>query len=350
LIIASSGPAITFDRSTEVAETNRLRAQIHQWRKRDAAWGGIAAAGSSKHAQRLRAQVQLAACTFHDLSIVGPSGCGGEEIARRIHLTTASTNSPESRPKSLASPGPLVVVEGPLMDAELLEASLSPAAAFLGDERKAVVGQSCTILIRGLDDTALDVQSRIEQFLSAHAGSVRLIGLLSSSVEQASRQEKLTAGLAGRLEVLSLRVEALAARVEDIPLIAAALVDSRHVNNHSTAERLNRAALDRLVLYPWPGNFDEIDSAIRQAMAACTGPAIGPEHLPLAIRSFQVSEPVRQKEAIEQDLDRALEQYELRLIKSALDAAKGNRSEAARMLGISRARLLRRIDESEPGT
>ena len=144
-----------------------------------------------------------------------------------------------------------------------------------------------------------------------------------------------------------IRVESLASRTEDIPLIASALVDTRHVSNVGPAERLNRAALDRLTLYPWPTNFEELDAAIRHAMSTCAGPAIGPEHLPLAIRSYRPHEPVPAKESLDQNLDQAMERFELRMIKSAIEAAGGNRSEAARRLGISRARLLRRLDEPE---
>jgi DNA-binding NtrC family response regulator len=153
--------------------------------------------------------------------------------------------------------------------------------------------------------------------------------------------------LAAKLDVLSISIDSLASRVEDIALIASAMVDSRHAMGVGTAERLNRAALDQLVLYPWPSNLDELDSAMRHAVAACTGPAIAPEHLPLAIRSYRPGEPVVPIEPIEPDLDRAVERYELRLINAAIEAAAGNRSEAARKLGISRTRLLRKLGESE---
>lgn len=344
LVLASTGPMIASDRTPELVELNRVRAQVHQWRKKDALWGGIAAAGSSQVAKRLRAQIQLAAGTRHDISIIGPTGCGSESIARRIHAATRVTGDHVGQG---IVPVPLVAIDGPLMDAELLEASLSPAAAHLGGDRVDDDPRFCTLLIRGLDDTPLDVQQRIELFIAAHDGSIRLIGLLSTGVDEAIKENKLTAAIAARLEVLSIRIEALASRVQDIPLMASAMVDARHVSGGGPAERLNRAALDRLVLYPWPANFDELDAAMRLAMTACPGHAIGPEHLPLAIRSYQAGEPVRSKEPIEHDLDSALERYELRLIRAALEASAGNRSEAARSLGISRSRLLRRIEESQ---
>lgn len=347
LVLATTGPEIALQRVPDIVELNRVRAQVHQWRRRDASWGGIAAAGSSQAAKRLRAQTQLAAATRQDLSIVGPPGCGSEAIARRIHAATKVAADDSGRDFGAA---PLVAIDGPLMDAELLEASLSPAAAHLGGERVETDSRSCTLLIRGLDETPLDVQQQIELFVAEHLGSVRLIGLLGINVDEAVEANRLNTALAARLDVLSIRVDPLASRVQDIPLLASAIVDARHTGGAGPAERLNRAALDRLVLYPWPANFDELDAAMRMAMAACTGPAIGPEHLPLAIRSYQPGVPARTTEPIEQDLDRALERYELRLIRVALEASGGNRSEAARRLGISRSRLLRRLGEPEQGS
>ena len=72
------------------------------------------------------------------------------------------------------------------------------------------------------------------------------------------------------------------------------------------------------------------------------GETIAAEHLPLAIRSYRPDENPRSSPV---SLDDAVERYELRLINEAIEGAGGNRAEAARWLGISRARLLRRIDE-----
>ncbi len=105
--------------------------------------------------------------------------------------------------------------------------------------------------------------------------------------------------------------------------------------------------MDQLLIYPWPGNFEELDAAVRHAAATCRTAAIEPEHLPLAVRSFRLN-PVRSKPVIvEGNLDEELRRFELKKIHEALDAAEGNRSEAARLLGISRARLIRRLDDPE---
>jgi len=103
--------------------------------------------------------------------------------------------------------------------------------------------------------------------------------------------------------------------------------------------------MDLLLLYPWPDNFEELDAAIRHAVSACRSATIVPEDLPLAIRSFRVrfAQPPVPPEG---NLDEALRRFELDKIRQSLEVAAGNRSEAARRLGISRARLIRRLGES----
>lgn len=344
IIMASSGDPIAMKSDADAVDVARLQTRIHQWRKRDSAWGGIVAAGSSRASKRLRAQIQLATSTRQDISVVGPTGCGSEVIARRIHAGFKIGNN---GPRAISEP--LIAIDGPLMDAELLEASLSPAASHLGGDSERTEPPMVTLVLRGLDETPLDVQQRIEQFISEHGSSVRLMGLLRNSVDETSQEGTLIAHLAMRLDVLSIRIDAFASRAEDVPLIASAIVDSRHATGQGSAERLNRAALDRLMLYPWPGNFEELDAAMRHALSVCHGSAIGPEHLPLAIRSYQPGEPKRQDELLVSDLDKAMERYELKLIQAAVDASGGNRSEAARKLSISRARLLRRLGDAEAG-
>ena len=98
-------------------------------------------------------------------------------------------------------------------------------------------------------------------------------------------------------------------------------------------------------IYPWPNNFVELDQAIRHAVRRATGQSIGIEHLPLAIRSYRPGEKPALASGAAVSLDDAVERYELRLINEALEAAGGNRAEASRRLGISRARLLRKIDD-----
>lgn len=335
LILAISGareqpPA---DEGLQLAKD--VRARLQQWRRQHAAVGLVAAAGASPQAVRLRQQMQLAAATRQHLSIIGPRGCGGEAVARRIHAALPPAALPQA-----ASSDPLITVDTPLMDAELLEATLSPGAAHLGGDTQ----RTLTLVLRGVDESPLDVQQRLFEFATQHGTAVRLIGLLTGRPSQQQEPAVLAPALGLALSVLEVEIAPLASRPEDIALVAAALVDQRHAAGGTTAQRISREALDRLLLYPWPNNFEELEAAIRHAASACRGEVIEPADLPLAVRSFRLHPKKSARRVVETTLDDALQRFELEKIAEALDIAGGNRSEAALLLGISRGRLIRRLD------
>lgn len=334
-VVGTSGAIVAAVHDVDLESASAIRQRLEPWRRQQSTSGLIIAAGSSPDALRIRSQIQLAASTRQSIAIIGPPGAGGESVAKRIH---AIGN------RSGRDADPIMVVETPLMDAELLEATLSPAAAYLSRGNHA----SVTLLLRGLDESPHEVQDRIIDFAAGASGSVRLAGLLSESpaVERDSVAKKLTAKMALAMSIFELRLPALADRAEDIPLIATALVENRHALGKCMAERLSRAALDRLLLYPWPHNFEELDAAIRHAGSVCRASTIGPDDLPLSIRSFRSHGVSKPKPIVTSNLDDAMRDFELRKIHQALQVADGNRSEAARLLGISRARLLRRLDDS----
>jgi transcriptional regulator with PAS, ATPase and Fis domain len=128
------------------------------------------------------------------------------------------------------------------------------------------------------------------------------------------------------------------------------MLDTRHAAGEGPAERINRAALDALVVYPWPHNYEELENAIRHSIRTATGSVIASEHLPLAIRSYQPGSTPKRAKHTKLSLDDAIQRYELRLITEALESADGNRAEAARRLGISRARLIRRLEDRSPSS
>jgi len=376
-VMAVTGSRAENRRDDEVEASELLRQRLESWRRQHATSGLIVAAGSSAHAIRIRSQIQLAASTRQSLAIVGPRGSGGESIARRIH--------------SLGTRGgervdPIILVETPLMDAELLQATLSPAAAHLGPSAAHLgpaaahlgpsaahlgpsaahlgpsaahlgpsaaylgrgTGAAVILVLRGLDESPHEVQDQIVDFAAGSNGSVRLIGLLSDSpqIGLEASQTPLSAKMALAMSIFELRLPAIADRADDIPLIATALVENRHAAGKCIAERLSRSALDRLLLYPWPENFEELDAAMRHACSVCRTSAIGADDLPLSIRSFRSHGVTKPRAIVATNLDDAMRDFELRKINQALQSADGNRSEAARLLGISRARLLRRLDDS----
>lgn len=339
LAVAGSFAETPSDPAVEAAVT--LREQLDSWRRHHGAVASYLTVGDSRIARRIANQVRVAESCRGDLLIVSPPGCFADSVAESVHTR--------------AAPGePIVWIEGTLMDAELLDASLGAVMPHLTDSEN----HHATAVVRDIDQTPADAQLRLGEHLRQFGWRLRLIAVSSEAAsvrnlkadsdEQALALEPGAAlgidnSVADRLCAMRVVLEPLASRVTDIPLIATAMLDRRKAAGETRADRFARATLDALVIYPWPDNFRELDQAIRQAARACTREVITPENLPLAIRSYRpnTSVPVEQQHI---DLDQSVAAYEMDLILRTLDAAEGNRAEAARRLNISRARLLRKLD------
>lgn len=325
----------------------QLRQQLDGWRNHHRTLAEGVVVGTSRAATRVQNQVRLAEAVRSDVLISSPPGCFSESLAISIHSRSAAGEAS-------------VTIDGPLMDAELLDASLATAIAHLADNDR----NTATAIVKEMDQTPPDAQSRLAEHLKQFGKRLRLIAICGATPKIATKEETSEADrflsldqsaapgvipeLADRLCGLAVQIEPLAGRVTDLPLIATAILDRRRAGGDGKADRYSRAALDAMVLYPWPDNFRELDQAIRHAARACRGDVIGPEHFPLAIRSFRPHES-HPAERMEIDLDAEVEHFETTLIRETLDACDGNRAEAARRLNISRARLLRKLDAMNQG-
>ncbi len=332
--------------ASEIKQAVEMRQRLDAWRSRHASIATIATAGLSSSARRMRTRIALAASTRTDIAILGPRGCGAYSIATRVHQQSA--------------PGePLVHVDGPLMDAELLDATLGTVIGQLSESQSA----QATVLVSELDDTPIEAQHRLGELLTTFSSRLRLIGLCNQmpkllreplreadeNDDEVTLDEENSVGLHPKLidvlSALSIEIEPLNRRVEDIPVLATASLDALLAAGEGQAERFGRAAIDALVVYPWPGNFDELQSAVRHAMKAAPHESIAVEHLPLAIRSYRPGAETSSTAERSVSLDDSVKRYEQKIVLEVLQASNNNRAEAARRLGISRARLLRKLDE-----
>lgn len=289
--------------------------------------------GDSVWAVRLQRQVEAAAQTTTHVTLHCPRGGGGEMLARLIHI------------KRPAGQDNLLKVAGALMDAELFDAATGGLVNRMLDNSF----ESASMLISDLDQMPLDAQQRLALLLHNHGARLQVFA--TTMVLSKQLASVLLPELASQLGLIEITVPPLRDRIEDLPAMSAAMLHRRHVAGESSARQLGREALDRMVAYPWPGNYEELDAAIRGAARQCNGETIRVEHLPLAIRSFGQVESASvdsEQHAIKiVPLDRALADAERKYITAALRKAGGNRAAAARLLEISRGRLLRRIDQLE---
>lgn len=287
--------------------------------------------GESVWAIRLQKQIEAASLTTSHVTLHCPRGGGGEMLARQIHA-----KRPDARDD-------LIRVAGALMDAELFDAMTGGLVNQLLED----ASTCAAVLILDLDQMPLDAQQRLALLLHNHGSRLRVFA--TTMVPSKELAGVLLSELAAQLGLIEISVPPLRERIEDLPAMAAALLHRRHAAGETSARQLGREALDRLVLYPWPENYEELDAAIRGAARQCNGETIRVEHLPLAMRSYgHVDSTTGESDQLAAKiipLDQALADAERSYIKTALERAGGNRAAAARLLEISRGRLLRRIEQ-----
>jgi hypothetical protein len=287
------------------------------------------ALGNSLWAARLQRQITAAAQSKAHVTLYGPTGSGCEHVARAIHRRPQTTRDD------------LIRVAGSLMDAELFDATTGGIVSqFLehGENR-------ASLLIVDLDQMPRDAQQRLALLANNYGPRLRLF--CTATIAPNQMLSKLVPDLAIGLGEIEIYLPPLADRVEDIPMLAAALLHRRAALGETTARQIGREALDRLVLYPFPQNFEELDAAIRGAARQCRGETLRVDDLPLAIRTHgrpEAESPEKQKDSRVTPLAIALADAERRCIEAALAHAQGNRAAAARLLEISRTKLLRRIE------
>jgi two-component system response regulator AtoC len=171
---------------------------------------------------------------------------------------------------------------------------------------------------------------------------VRLIAATNRDLASLVREGKFREDLYYRLNVVQIRLPSLRERKEDIPLLANAFLKEICERDGKAFRPLSPDAIDCLLQYDWPGNVRELKGAIDSATTLSTGQQIAARDLPLTVRGR--AEMLLPREAAPQDQVN-LHENERRLIMRALDECSGNRTEAAKKLGISRRTLHRRLRE-----
>jgi DNA-binding NtrC family response regulator len=298
--------------------------------------------GRSPAMARLKQEIAKAAASSAPLLIEGGSGAGKELVAREVHALSPRRDEP------------FVAVSAAALASGIVEAELfgHAAGAFTGATaaREGLLAEAGagTLLLDGVDEMPGDIQAKLLRVLEG--GEVRPVGggasvKLRARIIATSRRAlgplvrsgEMREDLLYRLAVLTISVPALRERAEDIPLLADHLL-RRHAKDRRPP-RLTAAALDALVKYPWPGNVRELENELRRLLVVGVDP-VDVGALSPAIRR---GEPASQKELstglYERIRGRTMDEIEKAAILAALRASDGNRSQAARILKVSRRAL-----------
>jgi two-component system, NtrC family, response regulator AtoC len=171
---------------------------------------------------------------------------------------------------------------------------------------------------------------------------VRLIAATNRDLAALVREGKFREDLYYRLAVVQIRVPPLRERKEDIPLLANTFLKEICERDGKAFRPLSPDAMEALMRYDWPGNVRELKGAIDSGVTLATGNQITVRDLPLTVQGASGGLPLR--EVGNQDFVN-IHDNEVRLIMRALEESGGNRTEAAKKLGISRRTLHRRLKE-----
>ena len=279
--------------------------------------------------------------------ILGETGTGKGLIARAIHA------------KGPAAGGPFVEVNCTTLPRDLIEAELFgyEKGAYTGaTESKpglAEAAEGGTLFLDEVGDLPLSAQSKLLQLiehktarrlggLRTRAISMRIIAATNRDLDELSDAGAFRQDLLYRLKVLPLVLPALRARGDDIRLLAEYFGQVFSQKYHTKGQRLTPAALAALGRYHWPGNVRELAHVIERAVLLNDGPGIGPELFNLPPRPHSHAPSF---EGVDGLAGLSLEEVERHLIAQALEASRGNVSEAARKLGLSREALRYRLQK-----
>ncbi|MEE3369520.1 MAG: sigma 54-interacting transcriptional regulator [Planctomycetota bacterium] len=285
--------------------------------------------GESEKLHRVRAQVLLASDSKTHVVVVGNHGSGSETVARAIHYAGSTEEQV-----------PVLPLASELFDGELLKSTIT---AFMSRERTKWEAMVPSILLLNADLLATDAQQELLDLLRLPQCKLRVITTTSRCLLALAAREAFSHDLALRLSSLVIELPPLASRMRDLPLLAQQFLEDANRQEGRQLSGISLEAMDCLAAYPWPGDVDELRELIQESAIVAEGPQITVADLPTAFH--QAIQPatsgVNAFKPVE--MDQFLAEVESRLIRETLEAAKGNKAQAARWLRMSRARLLRRI-------
>jgi transcriptional regulator with GAF, ATPase, and Fis domain len=301
--------------------------------------------------------VQRVGRTDATVLVRGETGVGKELVARAIHAA-----SPRRA-------GPFVVVDCGAIAAGLIESALfghergaftGAVRAALGAFRQAAGG---TIFLDELGELPLELQPKLLRVLQERevhpVGAdrpepidVRVVCGTHRDLAAAAAAGSFRSDLLYRLQVVEIAVPPLRARKADIPELATAFLEEAAARSgRAAAKRLAPEALALLLAYDWPGNVRELEHALEAAAVYAEGDEIRAADLPIAEKHWRRQgeqalaggRRAGEGEAAATGLKQTLEELERDRLVAVLAAHGGNRSAAARVLGLSRGALLRRL-------
>lgn len=307
--------------------------------------------GKSEKMRRLVEMTRAIAASEATVLIAGESGTGKEVVARMIHQ-----NSPRAGK-------PFIPVNCAALSETLLESELygHEKGAFTGADKRREgrfqAADSGTIFLDEIGEMPPPMQAKLlraiqEREIQRIGGDrpikvdVRIIAATNRDLAAEVEAGRFRQDLFYRLNVVTLDLPPLRERIEDIPVLAVHFLREFAEKNNKRVKGFTPSAMDRFLKYPWPGNVRELENAVERAVVLLVGEYVSERELPPTIASVALD--AAPGPASFNGL--TLEEIERLAVRTALSESKGNKSEAARRLGITRKTLQAKLAQPSPET
>ncbi len=330
-------------------ESRRLREKLR------GAQGSGPLIGQSPEMEKLFRILSKAAHSSHPVLISGEAGTGKELIARSIHFN------------GLQASKPFVPVDCGSLVPALVESELfgyvkgAFAGALRAREGLLAASEGGTVYLDEVGELPLDLQSKLLRALQERvvrpvggtqtaALAVRVLAATSRNLPALVEQGKFRKDLYFRLNVVSLRVPPLRERQEDLPLLAQHFLE-RAKREHGMTHMFSDDALRAMLAYDWPGNVRELENAVERACALSSGPVLHMGDLPTQLhhlrtthREAAMADAKAQEENAESRIV-SIAEMERQAILGTIRQLKGDKLMAAKLLGIGKTTLYRKLKE-----
>jgi two-component system response regulator HydG len=329
----------------------RLTEEVRRLREGPAAVPEISGLlGESAPVRRLRELVARVAGADAPVLVTGETGSGKELVARAIHR--------QGRRRA----GPFVAINCAALPEPLLESELfGHARGAFTDAREPRTGllvqaSGGTLFLDEIGDLPLSLQPKLLRVLEEHRVrplgasqevpfDARIVTATNCELESAVEEGRFRADLMFRIDVLRVEVPPLRTRGSDVLLLAQEFTRRAAVRVGRPVAGLSHGAAEKLLAYSWPGNVRELESCIERAVALTQHEQILVEDLPERIRDYRRAHVLVAGDDPSELVP--MQEVERRYIARVLEAAGGNKTLAARILGFDRKTLYRKLGRSE---
>ena len=301
--------------------------------------------GESKHLQRAISDACKVANSKTSTLILGESGTGKELLARLIHQAGPRKDKP------------IIVLNCAALPETLLESELfgHERGAFTGAMSRRIgkfeLADGGTLFLDEIAEMSPAMQAKLlrvlEEGLFYRVGGnipisvdVRVISATNRDIAQEVAEERFREDLYYRLDVVQIHMPALRERKEDIPLLANHFLDAFKAEKGLQHLEISEKSMEKMLEYGWPGNVRELRNAVERAVVMGNGQEIMPEDLP-------ISGPKKSDPGMEVGLTlkEAEDSFKKEFITLNLQHSGGNRTKAAKIMGIQRTYLSRLISK-----